>query len=726
MPNRNFLPGLRSSLVSLALASSVAGVMAACSSDTPTATQVPSTISVQLPETAAPATDGIAFYYDGVKTSIKITDAAVLFAACTLETSDPTKIVNFVNNTLKVQPPITAAEVTGLGDPLKPDISDFTGDGRVKCEDAAVLFAVVTVGRDASRVNQFLSSTLKIPDVKVTQDRIDDFFPRPTPTPSPTATPTSTPTPTATPSPTPDPSQIKVEPATLTLPSGSSQIVTVTLPSQPSGNVTVTATPSTGITVTPTTLNFTPTVFSGTVTVKSVAAPGTKGTVKFSASGYTDKVVDVTVGQSSSIVVSPTSLEIPTANSGLKTFNVKLAAAPSNPLTITITPPTGFATDKDSLFFNNVNFNTNQTVTVTTTAPAGTTGVIELFNQDLGQFNVEVKALPAAVGQFFVDPVNGDDGNSGTAAQPFKTLENVLHDTRDAADLVEAAAETLGSGTGGGTDVTVTILSPITEDATGIIASPNLDRGSVTVIGPAGFNFNLGDFKLTLNKGYKLQGFKITSNNPTGTASTAITLADKGTSLKNMTINCKGLGEQEKCVGVTAADTNIVLEGLTLSIQGNENKTVAIFHDGSNTTLQIIGSTIESIASNGTNVVGIKGNSANTKLVVTATTVDFSSIVSGTNGDPTVAIQLSAAGSSVQSSIIKINGTPGQNQGAIGVKTTHTTNKVTIVGNRFTTVTNKVGIGIKKADNGTIDATGNIFPVAPEKELFQNTDPATL
>ncbi|MFS8881552.1 hypothetical protein NW853_12870, partial [Synechococcus sp. H55.11] len=108
MSNRNLLPSLRSSLVSLALASSLAGVMAACSSDTPTATQVPSTISAQLPETAAPATDGIAFYYDGVKTSIKITDAAVLFAACTLNTGDSAKIVNFVNNTLKAGP-ITAA-----------------------------------------------------------------------------------------------------------------------------------------------------------------------------------------------------------------------------------------------------------------------------------------------------------------------------------------------------------------------------------------------------------------------------------------------------------------------------------------------------------------------------------------------------------------------------------------------------------------------------------------
>ncbi|MFS8879138.1 hypothetical protein NW853_00425, partial [Synechococcus sp. H55.11] len=108
MATQDFKPNLPSALASLMLASSLAGVMAACSADTPTATQVPSTISAQLPETAAPATDSIAFYYDGVKTSVTIKDAAVLFAACTLNTGDSTKIVNFVNNTLKAGP-ITAA-----------------------------------------------------------------------------------------------------------------------------------------------------------------------------------------------------------------------------------------------------------------------------------------------------------------------------------------------------------------------------------------------------------------------------------------------------------------------------------------------------------------------------------------------------------------------------------------------------------------------------------------
>jgi hypothetical protein len=161
MSNRNLKHSLRSTLASLALASSLTGVVAACSADTPTVTQVPSTISAQVPETAAPVAEGLSFYYDGVKTSVSSKDAAVLFAACSLNTGDAAKIVSFVNTTLKAGP-ITAGDVTGLGDPLKPAISDFNGNGVVNCDDAAILFAVSTVGVDAAKVNTFVSGTLKI------------------------------------------------------------------------------------------------------------------------------------------------------------------------------------------------------------------------------------------------------------------------------------------------------------------------------------------------------------------------------------------------------------------------------------------------------------------------------------------------------------------------------------------------------------------------------------
>lgn len=48
MSNRNLKHSLRSTLASLALASSLTGVVAACSADTPTVTQVPSTIRAKF------------------------------------------------------------------------------------------------------------------------------------------------------------------------------------------------------------------------------------------------------------------------------------------------------------------------------------------------------------------------------------------------------------------------------------------------------------------------------------------------------------------------------------------------------------------------------------------------------------------------------------------------------------------------------------------------------
>ncbi len=188
---------LRSSLVLLLLGSSLVGGLVGCSfSETPRATQVLPPLSAQAPESPEPQLKSISFYYDGAKTSITIIDAAILFAASTLNTNDPVQIVNFVNNTLKVTPPITASNVTALGNPLQPAISDFTGDGKVDIKDAAVLFAAVSTGGQptASKINTFLANTLKLSGVTVTQAQLDGFFSSATPTS--TTTPTSTPTPT--------------------------------------------------------------------------------------------------------------------------------------------------------------------------------------------------------------------------------------------------------------------------------------------------------------------------------------------------------------------------------------------------------------------------------------------------------------------------------------------------------------------------------------------------
>ena len=178
---------LRSSLLSLLLTSSLVGGAVACSfSESPSVTQVLPTLSAQVPETPASPPDSISFYYDGVKTSITIKDAAILFAAGVLNTNDPVQIVNFVNNTLKAGP-ITAGDVTALGNPLDPAISDFTGDGVVNINDVAVLFAAVSTGAPptASKINTFISGTLKLSGVTVTQAQLNSFFSAATPTPTP-------------------------------------------------------------------------------------------------------------------------------------------------------------------------------------------------------------------------------------------------------------------------------------------------------------------------------------------------------------------------------------------------------------------------------------------------------------------------------------------------------------------------------------------------------------
>jgi hypothetical protein len=519
MSNRNLKHSLRSTLASLALASSLTGVVAACSADTPTVTQVPSSISVQAPEAAT--AEGVSFYYEGTKTSVKITDAAVLFAACTLKTSDTTKIVDFVNKTLKAGP-IQDSDVTGLGDPLKPAISDFTGDGTVDCKDAAVLFAVATLGTEApaAKVNGFLSGTLKLPEVNVTQTQLDTFFKTP-PTPTPTPPPTPTPTPT-------------------------------------------------------------------------------------------------------------------------------------------------------SVFF-------------------------------------------------FIDPVNGSDTNLGTAIEPFKTVEYAL-----ATSIVSSAANTTGSGTDGGTDVTVTIVGSGIQNVSGPISTPNLTRGSVTVVGPSNFNLNLNGNLLTLNKGYRLKGFRITSGNPGGTGTkAAITLAGVGTSLNNMEINCAGLGTAgvpftdlgDRCIEVTAEGGTITLKGLEVQIPGSTNYIAAIVHKGSDTTLGVVDSTIRTPtgSSGGQGIVGVLGSDSAGPVIVQSSTVDFLNITSGTNGAPTIAVWLNVGGSKVlgPSSRIKLNGDATNHpKGAIGIKASHSSGTVRVDGTTFSTGNDGAGIGIKKAGTGSLDLGTNNFPTS--------------
>jgi hypothetical protein len=262
----------------------------------------------------------------------------------------------------------------------------------------------------------------------------------------------------------------------------------------------------------------------------------------------------------------------------------------------------------------------------------------------------------------------------------------------------------------------------------------------VTVVGPSGFNLKLNGNLLTLNKGYRLKGFKITSGDPGGstTAAAAIKLDGVGTSLENMRIDCEGLGTAgtpfttlgDRCIEVTAEGGTITLEGLEVVIKGNQNQnyTAGIVHNGSDTTLRVVGSTIRSTDSDGRGVVGVLGKASAGPVIVQSSTVDLRSITSGTDYAPSIAVWLNVGESEVlgPSSKIKLNGgegnTPPSNlKGAIGIKASNSSGTVTVDGTTFSTETNGVGIGINKAEGGSLSLVNNNFP--PFRGSCDTADP---
>ena len=126
---------------------------------------------ISRPETPS-STPGVAAYYDGNPQSVTIRDAAIAFAIANGITQ-PSQIVSFVNNVLRLQPPLTLAEVTGAN-PNPVAISDFDGDGTPgTVRDAAILFAVATLQtRDANRINTFVNTVLRLqPPLNLTPEQ---------------------------------------------------------------------------------------------------------------------------------------------------------------------------------------------------------------------------------------------------------------------------------------------------------------------------------------------------------------------------------------------------------------------------------------------------------------------------------------------------------------------------------------------------------------------------
>ncbi|MFS8802453.1 hypothetical protein NW868_09425 [Synechococcus sp. R60.2] len=256
--------------------------------------------------------------------------------------------------------------------------------------------------------------------------------------------------------------------------------------------------------------------------------------------------------------------------------------------------------------------------------------------------------------------------------------------------IVRAAA-----GLGGGTDVIVRIISSGEEDASGNIESFDVPTGSITIVPDAGVDFELklmGN-SLILKRGNKLQGFKITSGDPSGSAA-AIKLNAGGTPLKDMVINCTGIttsragrvGGGDKCVHVTSSVSGTVtLENVRITIPSSQSFVTGILHEGSGT-LKVTNSSVVAVSSGQKQgVVGIYGNTAVGSVEVVGSTVSLSGIQA--SGGNVFAVLLSPIGSGrVEGSSIQVKeGNPPAI--AIGV-CVNATDTVTVQRNRFTNVTN--------------------------------------
>ena len=245
---------------------------------------------------------------------------------------------------------------------------------------------------------------------------------------------------------------------------------------------------------------------------------------------------------------------------------------------------------------------------------------------------------------------------------------------------------------GGGTNVIVRIIASGTENVRGNITSRALTAGSVTVLPNSGVSFtlNLNGYLLTLNEGYRLQGFRIKSGDPGGSNNkeAAITLAAAGTPLKDMLIDCKDLGSAgtgtdvgrlgDRCIEVTASSATVTLDNVDVLIKGDKDYTAGIRHVGPRTILRVInGSSVVATgqgSSGNQGVVGILENSdlGSVEIEGPNTEVNLSAISPPTSGTPKPNVAILLKGNSgplrkVINSQIKVKEPdPGQT-GQIGV-----------------------------------------------------------
>jgi len=281
---------------------------------------------------------------------------------------------------------------------------------------------------------------------------------------------------------------------------------------------------------------------------------------------------------------------------------------------------------------------------------------------------------------------------------------------------------------GGGTNVIVRIIASGTENNPGGITSRALTAGSVTVLPNSGVSFtlNLNGNLLTLNEGYRLQGFRIESGDPrgSGTAKAAITLNAGGTPLKDMVIDCTGItapsgvnrvGEGDKCVHVPqSVSGTVTLENVRITIPSDKNFVTGILHEGSGTLKVTNGSSVvAAVSATGTarGVVGIYGNTTFGSVEVVRSTVSLSAITA--SGGKVFSVLLSGpiASGRVEGSSIQVREGSSASEIAIGV-CVNASDTVTVQGNTFTNApSGNTSIAIYKQAGPVVPTppTGNTF-----------------
>jgi hypothetical protein len=295
--------------------------------------------------------------------------------------------------------------------------------------------------------------------------------------------------------------------------------------------------------------------------------------------------------------------------------------------------------------------------------------------------------------------------------------------------------------------VIVRIIADGTEEVRSTdINSLTLTAGSVTVLPDSDVNFTLKLMNgklLTLNKGYRLQGFKIESGDPGGSnPAAAITLAAAGTPLKDMLIDCTdlgtagtGVGSSDRCIEVTASSTTpatVTLDNVDVLIKGDKDFTAGIRHVGTNTILKVInGSSVVATGGSGNQgVVGILENSNGGSVEIEGpnTEVNLSAIQPVASGARNVAILLrgnSGRTRKVINSEIKVN---EANPGQIGVCVGSTIN-VTVQGSDFTNSSSgSNSIAICQQTPGSVSPdplppvnTFNNFSTSPERRFVTSS-----